>query len=191
MMNRILPVIISGLAFLTGCSTSQQIVKHSPSVPMKNYDSIAIAKFVSPEPAIGQRASERLTVKFAEAGYKVTRHEKLKKLSGKDVLTSPDLSKTDMEILQANGIKAVLYGTIDRYECRNSTEWSWTGYAPEKVIFEVCSASLAIKVADAADGRTVWQTRGSYSQKAPDITARMAFERVLTAIEEEIPKIDK
>src|SRR5208282_2568480 len=102
-MNRIPPLIFA-LIVLMGCSTSKETVRQGPAVPMQNYRAIAIAKFVSPVHAIGERVSERLAVKFAEAGYTVTRHEKLKKLSGKDVLTSANLTPVDKTVLHLNKI---------------------------------------------------------------------------------------
>jgi len=158
---------------------------------MQNYSTIAIAKFVSPELAIGQRAAERIAVKFSEAGFTVTRYEKLKKLSGEDVLTSPKLTPGDKAVLQLNSIKAVLYGTIDRYECLTKKKRIWTGFAPEQKKTEFCSASLSIQVVDSDTGETVWQTQGAASEEKEDMTARMVIERVLTRIEEEIPKINK
>jgi hypothetical protein len=192
-MKRLLP-FISIFSLLMGCSlfgcSAAETVKHSPVVPMGNYNSIAIAKFVSPEPAIGLRVAERLAVKFASAGYSVTKYEKLIKISGKDILTSTELSSADKAALKANSIKAVLYGTIDRYECVTEKKWSWTGYAPEKISLQSCSASLSIKIVDSSTGLTVWQTNRAYSEKAQDTTARMVMERVLTKIEDEIPKIN-
>ncbi len=158
---------------------------------MQNYRAIAIAKFASPDLAIGQRVSERLAVKFEEDGFMVTHHEKLKKLSGKDILTSPELTPGDKAALQLNSIKAVLFGTIDRYECLTKKRWTWSGFAPEKEDIPVCSASLSIKVVDSATGETVWQTEGAASEEREDITARMVLEKVLTRIEDEIPKINK
>src|SRR5208337_2791182 len=107
---------------------------------MQNYSTIAIAKFVSPDPAVGQRAAERLAVKFSEAGFTITRYEKLKKLSGKDVLTSPKLTPGDMAVLHLNNIKAVLYGTLDPYGCITRKKWIWRGFSPEKEDTEFCSA---------------------------------------------------
>jgi curli biogenesis system outer membrane secretion channel CsgG len=189
-MKRIPPCILA-LIVLISCSTSQETVKHAPAVPMQNYSTIAIAKFVSPDLAIGQRVAERLAVKFAEAGFTVTRYEKIKKLSGRDILTSPELTPVEKAALQASGIKAVLYGNIDSYECQTQKEWTWTGFAPEKTSFEICRASLSIRVVDAATGEIIWQTQGANSEKAAKLTARMVMERVLSRIEEEIPKINK
>jgi hypothetical protein len=189
-MKRIPPCILA-LIVLISCSTSQEAVKHTPAVPMQNYSTIAIAKFVSPELAIGQRVTERLAVKFAEAGFTVTRYEKLKKLSGKDVLTSPKLTPDDKAVLQLNNIKAVLYGTIDRYKCLTKKKRIWTGFAPEQENTEFCSASLSIQVVDSDTGEIVWQTQGAASEEKEDMTARMVMERVLTRIEEEIPKINQ
>ncbi|MBF0557846.1 MAG: hypothetical protein HQL08_03590 [Nitrospirae bacterium] len=191
-MNRLLRLIsiffILICCSFIGCSAGEPI-RQSPAMTMGEYSSIAVAKFVSPEPAIGQRVAERLAVKFAAAGYSVTRFEKLAKISGKDVLTSTALTPTDKAALQANGIKAVLYGAIERYECQSEQKWSWTGYAPEKVSLQSCSASLSIRIVDSSTGLTVWQTNGAHSEKAPDVTARMVMERVLTKIEDEIPQI--
>ena len=187
-MKKILPCMLA-LSVLMSCATSQESVKHDPEVQMQNYSAIAIAKFVSPELAIGQRVSERLAVKFSEAGFTVTRYEKLKKLSGKDVLTSPKLTPDDMAVLRLNNIKAVLYGTIDRYECQTKKKRTWTGYAPEKKDIQFCSASLSIKLVDSAAGETVWQTQGSASEGTEEMTARLVLERALTRIEDEIPKI--
>lgn len=175
---------------LIGCS-SQETVKHAPVLPMGNCSSIAIAKFISPEPAIGQRVAARLAVKFSDAGYSVTHYEKLIKISGKNILTSAELTSVDKAVLQANGIKAVLYGTIDRYECRSENKLSWTGYAPEKITLQSCSASLSIRIVESSTGLTVWQTHEARSQKATDLTERMVMERVLTKIEDEIPKINQ
>jgi hypothetical protein len=174
---------------------------------MENYSTLAMGKFVSPDLAIGQRVLERLVVKFSEAGYTVTNYEKLKKLSGKDVLTSAELTPTDKTVLQQNSIKAVVYGTIDRYDCRTQEDWTWTGFEPEKTSFDLCSASLSIRVVDAVTGAVIWQTQEAQSEKAPSmarqmvkeshakrkpsITARMVMEKVLTRIEDEIPKINK
>ena len=189
-MKRILPCILA-LIVLMGCAISQETVKHVPAVQMQNYSTMAIAKFVSPDLAIGQRVAERLAVKFSEAGFTVTRYEKLKKLSGKDVLTSPELTPVDMAVLHLNKIKAVLYGTIDRYECLTKKKWRWSGFKPEQEDLEFCSASLSLKVVDSAAGDTVWQTQGAASEEKEDMTARMVLERVLTKIEDEIPKINK
>ncbi len=189
-MKRILPCILA-LIVLMSCSTSKETVKQGPTAPMQNYRAIAIAKFISPDPAIGQRVSERLAVKFAEAGFTVTRYEKLKKLSGKDVLTTPELTPVDRDVLKLNNITAVLHGTIDRYECQPRKKLTWTGFKPEKKDIEFCSASLSIKVVDAAAGDTVWQTQGAASEESADLTARMVMERVLTRIEDEIPKINQ
>jgi len=158
---------------------------------MQNYSTLAIAKFVSPDPAIGQRVSERLAVKFAEAGFTVTRQEKLKKLTGKEVLNSTEPTPVDIAALRLNNIKAVLYGTIDRYECLTKKKRIWTGYAPEKKDIQFCSASLSIKVVDSIAGETVWQTQESASEETEDMTARLVLERVLTKIEDEIPKINQ
>jgi len=158
---------------------------------MQNYSTIAIAKFVSPDPAIGQRVAERLAVKFSEAGFTVARHEKLKKLSGRDVLTSPNLTPVDKAVLKLNNIKAVLYGTLDRYECLTRKKWAWSGFKPEQKDIQSCSASLSIKVVDSAAGETVWQTHGAASEEREDLTARMVLEGVLTKIEDEIPNINK
>ena len=189
-MKRISPCMLA-LVVLMSCSTSRETVKHAPAPPMDNYRPIAIAKFVSPDPAIGQRVSERLAAKLAEAGFTVTHHEKLKKLSGKDVLTSPGLTADDKSVLQLNHINAVLYGTIDRYECLTRKKWTWTGFKPEREDFQSCSASLSIKIVDPASGDIIWQTQGAASEEKQDMTARMILERVLTKIEDEIPKIDQ
>ena len=189
-MKRILPCILALMVFM-GCSTSQQTVKHAPAAPMQDYSTIAIAKFVSPDLAIGQRVAERLAVKFAEDGFTVMRHEKLKKLSGKDLLTSTQLTPDDKAVLRLNNIKAVLYGTIDRYECLTKKKRIWTGFAPEQESISSCSASLSIQVVDSNTGEIVWQTQGAASEDKEDMTARMVMERVLTKIEEEIPKINK
>ncbi len=189
-MKRITPCILA-LTFLISCGTSKETVKQAPAVSMQNYRAIAIAKFASPDLAIGQRVSERLAMKFEEDGFMVTHHEKLTKLSGKDVLTSPRLTPGDKAVLQLNSIKAVLYGTIDRYECLPKKRWTWSGFAPEKEDIPVCSASLSIKVVDSATGAAVWQTKGAASEEREDITARMVLEKVLTKIEDEIPKINK
>ncbi len=189
-MKRILPCIWA-LTVLMGCASSKGTVKYSPSAPLENYSSIAIAKFVSPDPAIGQRVSERLAVKFSEAGFTVTRYEKLKRLSGKDVLTSPELTPGDKAVLRSNNIKAVLYGTLDRYECLPKKKLTWSGFKPEKEDIESCRASLSIKVVDSATGDTVWHTQGAASEQEEDMTARMVLERVLTRIEDEVPKINK
>ncbi len=189
-MKRILPCILA-LIVLVSCSSPKEIVKQGPAVPMEDYRSIAIAKFVSPDPAIGQRVSERLAVKFYESGFSVTRYEKLKKLSGRNVLTSPELTPDDKAVLESNNIEAVLYGTIDRYECLTKKKLTWTGYKPEKEDIESCSASLSIKVVDSATGETVWHTQGAASEEKPDMTARMVMERVLTRIEDEVPKINR
>src|SRR5208337_1392845 len=186
-MKRIPPCILA-LIVLMSCSASQETLKHAPMVPMQNYSAIAIARFVSPELAIGQRVSERLAAKFAEAGFTVTRYEKLKKQSGKEVLTSPELTPADQSVLHSAGIKAVLYGTIDRYECLTRKKWAWSGFAPEQVDIDFCSASLSIKVVDSAEGKTVWQTQGADSEEGEGMTARMVLERVLTRIEDEIPE---
>ena len=179
------------LIVLMSCSTSQQTVKQAPAAPMQNYSTIAIAKFVSPDLAIGQRVAERLAVKFAEDGFAVTRHEKLKKLSGKDILTSAKLTPDDKAVLHLNNIKAVLYGTIDRYECLSKKKRIWTGFAPEQEDIASCSASLSIQVVDSDTGETVWQTHGAASEEKEDMTARMVMEQVLTRIEDEVPKINK
>lgn len=189
-MKRILPCI-AALIVLMSCSTSRETVKHAPEAPMQNYSTIAIAKFVSPDPALGQRVAERLAVKFSEAGFTVTRYEKLKKLSGQDVLTSPKLTPVDKAVLQSNNIKAVLYGTLDRYECLTKKKWTWSGFKPEEKDIESCSASLSIKVVDSAAGATVWQTQEAASEEREDLTARMVLEGVLTKIEDEIPTIKK
>ncbi len=174
---------------LISCASGQNSVKHAPVVPMQNYNTVTIAKFVSPDPAIGERVAARIAVRFAADGYSVTRRETLKKLSGKDLLISPELTPDDKALLKANGIKAVVYGTIDRYECQTQKEWTWTGFAPEKASFQFCRASFSIKVVDSVTGDIVWQTQGARSEKQPDETARMVLERVLTRIEDEIPKI--
>jgi hypothetical protein len=189
-MKRILPCILAFTALMS-CSTSQETVKHAPAVPMQNYSTIAIAKFVSPDLAIGQRVTERLAVKFAEAGFTVTRHEKLKKLSGKDILTSPKLTPGDKAVLNLINIRAVLYGTINHYECLSKKKRIWTGFAPEQEDVEFCSASLSIQIVDPDTGETVWQTQGAASEEKEDMTARIVMERVLTKIEDEIPKINK
>ncbi len=189
-MKRILPGILT-LIVLMSCTTSQETVRHAPAAPMQDYSDIAIAKFVSPELAIGQRVSERFAVKFAEAGFTVTHHEKLEKKYGKEVLTSPELTPADQSVLHSAGIKAVLYGTIDRYECLTRKKWAWSGFTPERVDIDFCSASLSIKVVDSAEGKTVWQTQGADSEEGEGMTARMVLERVLTRIEDEIPKINK
>ena len=189
-MKKIPPCILA-LIVLMSCATSKETVKQGRAVPMQNYRAIAIAKFVSPDLAIGQRASERLAVKFAESGFTVTRYEKLKKLSGKDVLASTKLTPVDKAVLQLNNIKAVLYGTIDRYECLTKKKWTWSGFKPEKEDIEFCSASLSIKIVDSATGGTVWQTQEAASEEKEDATARMVLERVLTRIEDEIPKINQ
>jgi len=189
-MKRILPCIFA-LIVLVSCSSPKETVKQGPAVPMEDYRSIAVAKFVSPDPSIGQRVSERLAVKFYEAGFTVTRYEKLIKLSGRNVLTSPKLTPDDKAVLESNNINAVLYGTIDRYECLTKKKMTWSGYKPEKEDIESCSASLSIKVVDSATGETVWHTQGAASEEKPDMTARMVLERVLTRIEDEVPKINR
>ncbi len=122
-------------------------------------------------------------------------------------MTSGELLPADKTSLQANGIKAVVFGTIDRYDCRTQKEWTWTGFEPEKTSFDLCTASLSIRVVDAATGAIIWQTQEAHSEKAPSmarqmvkeshakrkmsVTARMVMERVLTKVEDEIPKINK
>lgn len=188
-MKKLLPFISSFFFILTACSPKAAVKLAPAPVLTGNYSSIAVAKFVSPEPEIGQRVAERLAVKLTETGYSVTSFEKLRKTSRKNVLLSPELTQTDKAVLQTNGIGAVLYGTIDRYACSTGEKWSWTGFAPEKASFQSCTASLSIKIVDSSTGLTVWQTNDSHSEKSPDITARMVLERVLTHIEDEIPKI--
>jgi|SRR5208283_3580454 len=189
-MKRMPPCILA-LIVLMSCATSKKAVKQGPEAPMQNYRAIAIAKFVSPDLDIGLRVSERLAVKFSEAGFTVTRYGKLKKLSGKDVLISPRLTPVDKAVLHLNSIKAVLYGTIDRYECLARKKWTWSGFEPEKEDIEFCSASLSIKVVDSATGDPVWQTQETASEETEDTTARMVMERVLTKIEDEIPNVNK
>jgi hypothetical protein len=176
---------------LISCPACHETARHATALPLENYSTIAIAKFVSPDPAIGQRVAERLAVKFSEAGYTVVRHEKLKKLSGKDVLTSPELTTVDKDVLHSNGVKGVVYGTIDRYGCRTEKKTTWTGFAPEQIKVESCSASLSVKLIDPSAGAVVWQTEESNSEKDQNATARMVMERVLIKIEDEIPPVKK
>ncbi len=190
-MNLLKILYIIGLFFLAGCSTLQNSGQQAPAVSMQNYSTIAVAKFVSPVPSIGDRVAARLAIRLTADGYTVETLENLKKLSGIDILTSAELTPADKAVLEANGVKAVVYGTIDRYECKTLKEWSWTGFAPEKTETQLCHASLSVKIVDAATGDTVWQTHGDYSKKDTDITARMVLERVLTQIEDEIPKATK
>ncbi|MBF0506295.1 MAG: hypothetical protein HQL09_05615 [Nitrospirae bacterium] len=189
-MNLLKILYIIGIFFLAGCSTMQSSGTHAPSVSMQKYSTIAVAKFVSPVPAVGDRVAARLVIRLAADGYTVANLENLKKLSGIEILTSPELTPADKAVMAANGINAVLYGTIDRYECKTLKEWTWTGFAPEKTENELCHASLSVKIVDAATGDTVWQSKEDYSHKDIDMTARMALERVLTRIEDEIPKIN-
>ena len=70
-MKRFLPFIT--LFFVLANCSARETVKPSPVAPMGNYSSITVAKFVSPEPAIGQRVAERLAVKLSAVGYAVTR----------------------------------------------------------------------------------------------------------------------
>jgi len=187
-MLKILNSIIC-CTILIGCSTVENKATPIPAVSMQKYNTLAMTKFSSPDPAIGGRVAARLAVRFGAEGYTVIDPDKLRKISGKDVLMSSELTPTDKIVLEANGVKAVVYGTIEHYECKTLQEWTWTGFAPEKTDTELCNASLSVKVVDNVTNNIVWQAHESKSEKNPDATARMVLEKVLTKIEDEIPKI--
>ncbi len=180
---------IIGLMFLAGCASEQGHVKQSADV--QGYKNIAVIKFDSPDPIVGYKMTDKITVRFAGKGFNVLERSKLKKLINEEALVRAGLSESDKAALRSSGINALVFGSVDKYECETQKAWVWTDFAPAQIRKNDCRAAMSVRMVDINSGEVLWEAKKSHDENAEGMTAQTVLGIVLAWIEEKIPAIQQ
>jgi len=175
------------LVLFTGCGGKYSTT--NKSVNLQDYRNIAVMNFDCPDASAGEKLAGKVAVRFARKGFNVLDERKLKKPANGTGKTGTSLSDDYKAALELNNVRAVVFGSIAKYECEASNAWTWTGFAPEKVEKRRCHASLSLKMVDPRSGETIWEAYDSQSEYARGMTEKGVLGIVLSRIEEEIPAV--
>lgn len=185
MMKTFFSLII--LLIITGCTAGSSELKQS--AVLRGYRDIAVIQFACPDAAVGQKTAGKIAHRFASRGFNIIDQGKLKKLADEERLSRSGLSEADKSALGGGGIKAVVFGVIEKYACEGNKAWTWTGRAPRQVEQSTCHASLSLKMVDTGSGKTLWEAYDSDSEDGEGMTAKTVLGIVLSRIEDKIPAI--
>jgi len=175
------------LLTLTGCAAGKGRVVNS--LFYKDYKRIVVLGIEGPDAVIAGKTAERFVRKFERKGFTVIERSKLKKIAGEDILTRTTLKDEDRPLLENDGVRAFVVGSISTYECQKKKIWTWTGFAPEKDVTYTCQAALQLRMVDVRTGEVLWEAVKSHKETAEEMTARMALEIVIGKMDEELPRV--
>jgi curli biogenesis system outer membrane secretion channel CsgG len=181
----LIPLLI--LLFLLGCSRPQVTIHKKSGVDFSKYKNIAVLKFNSSDPAIGQEVADTIALQFMNKGYSVVERSQLKAVIDENSIIASGLTDNNLVSLKLKGIDAILVGSVSRYNCEQSAMTVPTKMGAIKGSRNLCHVSISMKILNVQDGDILWAAQASNSVKGRNMTAGTVLSYVLQEIEGKIP----
>jgi len=184
-------ILISASLLLTSCFYQPQTSHYAkPTTDFSKIKKIAVTRFESREPSVGQEVADVMAISFLKAGYGAVERSQLKYIIDENRLSQTGLTDDNKKALKLAGIEALVMGSVGKYDCVSDREAVAYGQIAIASTLSNCQASLSIKMVDVNSGDVIWTGQGSHALKAQNMTAGRVMQTVISDIEKSIPSCE-